>query len=75
MKLARREKIFVYIAATVICFFIIAELLIAPFFEKRKRMEKEIKNVENQIQELSELGRKYRDINRLSGNIDRKSVV
>ncbi len=69
MKLAKREKIFVYTAAAFICFFLVVELLIIPFFDRKTEMRKEIITKEREIEELAEMSRKYQNIDRLSGNI------
>lgn len=69
MKLARREKIIVYAAAATICCFLFIELLILPLFDKKAEIKKEIITKEREIGELAEMSRKYRRLDRMSGNI------
>ena len=71
MKFARREKIFVYGAASLICVFLIIELLALPVLDKKDRMEKEIITKEKDIAELAEINRKYQQMDRLSGSIEK----
>lgn len=69
MKLAKREKIFVFGAVAFICFFLVIELLIIPFFDRKAELRREIITKEKEIEELDEIGRKYQNMDRLSGNI------
>lgn len=71
MKFARREKIFVYSAAILICLFLIIELLILPVLDKKDRMEREIIAKEDGIGELAEMSKKYQQLDRLSGSIEK----
>lgn len=56
MKLAKREKLFVGAAACTLGLFLIIELLIAPFFHKKDRLEKDIKTIEQNIADLATIG-------------------
>ena len=71
MKFAKREKIFIYAAAAIICLFLIIELLFFPILDKKASMEREIKTKEDGIRELAEMSHKYQQLDRLSGSIEK----
>lgn len=69
MKLARREKLFIYSASALIFLFLIIELLILPIMDKKEEWKKEIVAKERGIEELDEMSRKYQKMDKLSGDI------
>ena len=69
MKLAKREKIFVYAASALIFLFLVIELLISPLIDKKAEWKREITAKERGIEELDEMSRKYQIMDKLSGNI------
>jgi general secretion pathway protein M len=69
MKLARREKIFIYSASALIFLFLIIELLIVPLIDKKAEWKREIIAKERGIEELEEMSRKYQKMDKLSGDI------
>ena len=71
MKFAKREKIFIYAAAAIICAFLVIELLVLPVLGKKDRMEKEIVRKEKAILELAEMSQKFQQMDKLSGSIEK----
>jgi general secretion pathway protein M len=62
VKLAKRERYFVMIAGCFIALFIVIQYLIAPFFEKRERLQKGIKAKEAGLAEIVRLSTEYRSV-------------
>ena len=62
MKLAKREKYFVTIAACAIALFLIVQYLIMPFFAKRDRLQKGIKLKEAGLAEMVKLSAEYKSL-------------
>ena len=56
MKLARREKFLVLIAACSVAIFCILQFLVFPFFDKRRRMQRGITTKEQGLKEIVRLG-------------------
>jgi general secretion pathway protein M len=59
MKLAKREKHFVGIAVCAIVLFLLFQLLIFPFFEKRARLQSGVKAKEEALREMMRLNAEY----------------
>jgi general secretion pathway protein M len=59
MKLAKREKYLVSLAAIAIALFLIFQFLIFPFFEERKRIQRGIRAREDGLKEMVRLGAEY----------------
>jgi general secretion pathway protein M len=70
MKLAKREKYFISIAAVSISIFLLFEFLIFPFLEKRERIQGGIKAKEERMREIVMLGAEYQAIKKRSQVID-----
>ena len=70
MKLAKREKYFISIAAVSISIFLLFEFLIFPFLEKRERIQGGIKAKEERMREIVMLGAEYQAIKKSSQVID-----
>ena len=60
MKLAKREKYYVGIAVCSIVLFLLFQLLIFPFFEKRERLKNGVKAKEAALKEIMGLSAEYR---------------
>jgi general secretion pathway protein M len=71
MKLAKREKYFVSIAAVSISIFLLFEFLIFPFLEKRERIQRGLKAKEQALREIVMLGAEYQAIKESAQVIDR----
>ena len=71
MKLAKREKYFVSIAASVIVSFFLLQFAILPFFEKRKSVETNIKRMEKEIKEMTLLSNEYRTLKQAPRDIQK----
>ena len=69
MKLAKREKYFVSIAACVIFVFLFLNIAVVPFFEKRSRLKRGIRSMEGEILEMSGLINEYRTLEQSSKKI------
>ena len=59
MKLAKREKHFVGIAVCSVVLFLLFQLLIFPFFEKRERLQSGVKAKEEALREILRLSAEY----------------
>jgi general secretion pathway protein M len=70
MKLARREKYFISIAAVSISIFLLFEFLIFPFLAKRERIQGGIKAKEERMREIVMLGAEYQAIKKSSQVMD-----
>ena len=70
MKLARREKYFISIAAVSISIFLLFEFLIFPFLEKRERIQGGLKAKEERMREIVMLGAEYQAIKKSSQVMD-----
>ena len=71
MKLAKREKYFVTIAACLIGGFFLFQFLIAPFFEKRDRLQRGIQAKEEGQAEILRLSAEYKNLQKGSQNMQR----
>jgi general secretion pathway protein M len=71
MKLAKREKYFISIAAVTISIFLLFEFLIFPFLEKRERIQRGLQAKEEGLREIVMLGAEYQAIKKSSQVIDR----
>ena len=60
MKLARREKTLLTLAACFVAGFLLLETLVVPFFEKRKRLQRGIRAKEAALEEMVTLSGEYR---------------
>jgi general secretion pathway protein M len=70
MKLARREKYFISIAAVSISIFLLFEFLIFPFLANRERIQGGLKAKEERMREIVMLGAEYQAIKKSSQVID-----
>ena len=70
MKLARREKLFVSAAACILGIFLIIELLIIPFSNKKEHLEKETETIEKSMQNLNRLSAGGENIDKVSGGLE-----
>ena len=59
MKLAKREKYFVSLAALSIAIFLIFQFLIFPFFENKRRIQRGLKAKEEALREILKLSSEY----------------
>jgi general secretion pathway protein M len=59
MKLARREKYLVSVAACCIAIFLVFQFLIFPFFENRRRIQRGLKAKEKGLEEIVKLRAEY----------------
>ncbi|MBN1908011.1 MAG: type II secretion system protein M [Deltaproteobacteria bacterium] len=71
MKLARREKLFIGGAGLILVGFLIITQLVVPFFNRKDRLEKEAKELEQVIQEYVQAGAGGQDIESISGNLEK----
>ncbi|MBW2609594.1 MAG: type II secretion system protein M [Deltaproteobacteria bacterium] len=60
MKFAKREKLFVSIAACFIAIFLLFQFLIFPFFEKRERMQRGIEAREKDLKDMAALSAEFK---------------
>jgi len=60
MKFAKREKLFVSIAACFIAIFFLFQFLIFPFFEKRERMKRGIEAREKDLKDMALLSAEFK---------------
>lgn len=60
VKLAKREKYLVSLAACAVAIFLLFQLLVFPFFEERKRIQRGIRAKEEGLKEIVRLGAEYR---------------
>ncbi len=70
MKLAKREKYFISIAAVSISIFLLFEFLIFPFLEKRERIQGGLQAKEERMREIVMLGAEYQAIKKSSQVMD-----
>ena len=68
MKLAKREKLFIGAAVFVLGIFLILTQVVFPFFDEKKYLEKDTKNLEKYIAELDKISAQGTDINEISSN-------
>lgn len=73
MKLAKREKYLVSLAACAIAVFLLFHLLIFPFFEKRDRMKRGVRSKEQGLREIARLSAQYQSYKR--GSLGIKQVL
>ncbi len=59
MKLARREKYLVSVAASCIAIFLVFQFVIFPFFENRRRIQRGLKAKEKGLEEIVKLRAEY----------------
>jgi len=71
IRLAKREKYIVSIAACLISFFILLNFLIFPFFKERERLNKGIKTAEEDLKEIADLSVVYQGYQKGSTDIKR----
>ena len=71
MKLAKREKLFIYTAAGVIGTVFILYMLVFPFFEKKNKLARETEALESIINDMNRLGISGQDIGKMSGGLER----
>ncbi len=70
MKLAMREKLFVGAAACILGIFLIVELLIIPFFDKKEHLEKETATIEKSMEDLKKLSAGGENIDKVAGSLE-----
>jgi len=61
MKLAKREKYLVSLAACVVVAFVLFQFLIFPFFDKRERLRKGVRVKEGELKEIVALSAKHKN--------------
>jgi len=71
MKLAKRETYFVSIGACAIAIFLLLQLLVFPFFEKRERIRKGIAAKEDGLKEMTILAAEYQSLKKDSQGIQK----
>ena len=71
MKLAKREKLFVSAAGGILGIFLILELIVFPFFDKKDQLEKDTETIEKSIGDLDRIGTAGQDISEISGGLER----
>jgi len=59
MQLAKREKYLITLAAIVIVFALVIQLVVMPFFEKRERYKNNVVVKQNHLQEIALLRQEY----------------
>ena len=59
VKLAKREKYLVSLAACAVAIFLLFQFLVFPFFEERKRIQRGIRAREEGLKEIVRLGAEY----------------
>ncbi len=59
MKLARREKYLVSVAACCIAIFLVFQFLISPFFENKGSIQRRLKGMEKELEEIVKLRAEY----------------
>jgi general secretion pathway protein M len=69
MKLARREKYFVSGAAVFIGAFLLLQLLVFPFFERMKRVQRGVEAKEDALEEIVRLSAEYQRYQRGSQDV------
>jgi general secretion pathway protein M len=69
IKLAKREKVTVLIAACVISIFVLINFLILPFFQERARLKKGIAVKEGELKEIASLSAVYQEYKKGSSDI------
>ena len=70
MKLAKREKLFIGVAAGIVGVLLIFTQLVSPFFEKKDKLTKETQKMEGIIKEMDTLGIYGQDIGKMSGSLE-----
>jgi hypothetical protein len=71
MKLARREKFFIGGAGIILGILLIVTQLVVPFFNRKDRLEKETKELEQVIQEYTRTGAGGQDMKSISGTLEK----
>lgn len=71
VKFAKREKYVITIGALLIFFFFLFQLAIFPFFEKREYYQRGILKKEKDLNEISLLSAKYREVKEGASKIER----
>ena len=69
MKLAKREKLFVTAAGCILGIFLIITLVIAPYLEKKERLEKETKTIERYMRDLDRLSAGGKEVDKIAGTM------
>ena len=69
MKLAKREKYFIWVAVLFIAIFCLFQFLIFPFFETRKRIQSGVSTKEDSLKEIARLSSEYNRYRRSSQGI------
>ena len=77
MKLAKREKLFVTAAGCILGIFLIITLVIAPYLDKKERLEKETKTIEKYMGDLDRLSAGGQEVDKIAGTAlsDRKESL
>lgn len=70
MKLAKRERLFITLAASAIVVFILLEFIIFPFFKGRERMKRGIVNKQAELREVIESSAKLRALRNNSQGLE-----
>ena len=59
IKINEREKIYIYVGAGLICLFIIVQLIVFPFLNKKKRFKQSLEIRTRELGEISALASEY----------------
>ena len=70
LKLAKREKYFVFTAAALVLAFLLLQFLVLPFFEKWDRFQKGIMAKEKELKEITVLSARYQDLKKNSSQME-----
>jgi hypothetical protein len=71
MKLARREKLFIGGAVLILGIFLIVTQLVVPFSDRKNRLEKETKELEQVIQDYARTGAGGQNLDTISDNLEK----
>jgi general secretion pathway protein M len=72
MQLAKREKYFIALAGTIIVLALVIELVIAPFFEKKERLQLNLAVKQNNLQEMVALHQEYQALQQDTNTLARR---
>ena len=71
-KLTRREKLALFTATGVICFFIIIQLIFVPLMNKRSKMAQNLERKKNILSEMRSLNAEYDEIDQKGAVFNRR---
>jgi hypothetical protein len=70
MKLAKREKLFISLAGGILGIFLILQLIIIPFFERKNQLKNETKALNRYIEDMNKISRGGQGIAEISGGLE-----